>query len=120
VTAELPMLALILQSEATPMHIGSSSGCWMLAGMIMRAGELVAHQFGRDLFAVRDVGLSSVMSPLRASCIWEKLPSWFSALRRASHSARGFVTVSLLPLELNRFAGVPFVGVMDCPTSLGF
>ena len=28
--AELPMLALILQLEATPMHIGSSlgDGCW--------------------------------------------------------------------------------------------
>ena len=26
VTAEFPMLELILHSEATPMHIGSSSG----------------------------------------------------------------------------------------------
>ena len=36
VVAEFPMLALILQLEATPMHIGSRLVWWMLAGMIMR------------------------------------------------------------------------------------
>ena len=36
VTAELPMLALILTSEFRPIIIGSSSGWLMLAGMIAR------------------------------------------------------------------------------------
>jgi hypothetical protein len=35
-TAELPMLALILTLNARPMIIGSSSGWLMLAGMIAR------------------------------------------------------------------------------------
>ena len=55
VTAELPMLALILQSEATPIAIGSSSGWLMFAGMIMRPrGHFVANELGRDLLFVRD------------------------------------------------------------------
>ena len=36
VVAELPMLALILHEDATPMHIGSRFVWLMLAGMIMR------------------------------------------------------------------------------------
>ena len=36
VTAELPMLELILHSEAMPIAMGSSSGWLMFAGMIMR------------------------------------------------------------------------------------
>jgi hypothetical protein len=36
VTAELPMLALILTRKALPMIIGSDSGWLMLAGMIAR------------------------------------------------------------------------------------
>src|ERR1017187_3645829 len=37
VTAELPMLELILHLEATPMHIGSRVVWGVLAGTIMRA-----------------------------------------------------------------------------------
>ena len=66
VVAELPMLALILHLEATPMHIGSRIRWLMLAGMIMRpratsertssGGELLAlgdivHLFGDDALA---------------------------------------------------------------------
>ena len=56
VTAELPMLALILTRKLRPMIIGSSSGWLMLAGMMARPrGDLVAHELGADALAQRDV-----------------------------------------------------------------
>ena len=45
--------------------------------------------------------ISSVMTPWRAKCIWEKFPVVFSLLRRASQSApRLGDGVPLLPLPL--------------------
>jgi hypothetical protein len=55
VTAELPILALILTRKLRPIAIGSSSGWLMFAGMMARpARHLGAHEFGRDEF--RDGG----------------------------------------------------------------
>src|SRR3970040_1559298 len=52
VTAELPMLALILTRKLRPMIIGSISGWLMLAGMMARArATLVGAQFGVLAFA---------------------------------------------------------------------
>src|SRR5580693_683453 len=48
VTAELPILALILTRKLRPIAIGSISGWLMFAGMIAPARHLGAHEFGRD------------------------------------------------------------------------
>ena len=49
ITAELPMLALILTRKLRPIAIGSTSGWLMFAGMMARPrGDLVAHELRRD------------------------------------------------------------------------
>ena len=56
VVAELPMLALILHIEATPMHIGSRLVWWMLAGMIIRPRATSSRtSLGRQALALGDV-----------------------------------------------------------------
>ena len=54
VTAELPILALILVRKLRPMIIGSSSAWLMLAGMIARPRAIFAtHEFRRDVLGDR-------------------------------------------------------------------
>ncbi len=67
VVAELPMFALTLHVEATPMHIGSRLRWLMLAGDDTRAPakrDLIANQFGAEVFAAAATySISSVMRP---------------------------------------------------------
>ena len=72
VTAELPMLALILHLEATPMPIGSSRLVrWtLLAGMTMRpraTSSRISSGSRSSRWATKRI--SSVMMPLRAASI---------------------------------------------------
>src|SRR5437870_9454177 len=85
----LPMFALILHEEAMPMHIGSSSGWFELAGMIIRprATSLRISSGGR--FSRRATCcISSVVTPCRAKCICVTLAS---PRRRSIHCARMLV-----------------------------
>ena len=67
VTAELPMLALILHLDATPMHIGSRLVWLILAGMIMRPRATSARISSGDRFSRRATySISPVMTPCRA------------------------------------------------------
>ena len=73
VTAELPMLALILQREATPMAIGSSVlARWtLLAGMTMRPRATSARISSGSRFSrVATKRIGSVTTPARANSSW--------------------------------------------------
>ena len=64
VTAELPMLALILTRKLRPMMTGSSSGWLMLAGMMARPrGDLRADELGRDERRDRGAEILAVGAP---------------------------------------------------------
>src|SRR5471032_921324 len=63
-TAELPMLALIFTRKLRPMIIGSNSVWLMLAGMIARECDLVAHEFRRDKVRKRRAEALAVGDPL--------------------------------------------------------
>src|SRR5665811_2580193 len=54
VTAELPMLALILVRKLRPMIIGSSSAWLILAGMMARP-RAVEHLLAAEILALGDV-----------------------------------------------------------------
>src|SRR5882757_1591333 len=77
VTAELPILALILVRKFRPMIIGSSSARLMLEGMMARARDLAAHEFRRDegrhrgaeALAVGERGLGALELPLAAEIL---------------------------------------------------
>ncbi len=98
------MLALILHSEATPIAIGSSSGMVDVGGNNhAAAGDFVAHQFGRELFVVRDEGhflgdyaLTGIVH------LGEIAVRVVAACAARCHSARGLGT--LLPLCRCRIA----------------
>src|ERR1043166_6442100 len=70
-TAELPMLALILTAKPRPMAIGSSSGGLMLGGVIRGGG---GHPPPPDLAGRRSLSatnaISGVISPRRAYASW--------------------------------------------------
>ena len=67
VTAELPILELILHFEATPMPIGSRLVWWILAGMIMRPRATSSRTSSGASFSRRATySISSVTMPLRA------------------------------------------------------
>ena len=67
VVDELPMLALILHLDATPMHIGSRLVWWMLAGMIMRPRATSSRiSSGARRSRAATYSISSVTTPLRA------------------------------------------------------
>src|SRR5437588_1291045 len=73
VTAELPMLALILHFDATPMAIGSSFflTCSTLAGMTIRpraTSSRISSASRSSRWATKRI--SSVITPLRADSIW--------------------------------------------------
>src|SRR5262249_16462670 len=73
VTAELPMLALILQAAATPMHIGSSRFCrWtVLAGMTMRPRATSSRiSSGARSSRAATKRMASVIEPVRAASSW--------------------------------------------------
>src|SRR3977135_3245589 len=64
VTAEFPMLELILQSDSTPMHIGSSSGWLMFAGIIIRPRATSSRTSSGEIFSRRATdSLSSGNAP---------------------------------------------------------
>ena len=89
VTAELPMLALILTRKLRPIAIGSSSGWLMLAGMMARprATSLRTHS------GVITFGM--VAPKLSPACCWKSFgwvsrsPSRFCASRMATYSISG-------------------------------
>ena len=67
VTAEFPMLELILHLEATPMHIGSRLAWLMLAGMIIRPRATSERTSSGDRFSRLAMKcISSVTMPWRA------------------------------------------------------
>src|SRR5581483_8226836 len=114
VTDELPMLELILHLEATPMHIGSSSGWLMLAGIIMcpaATSSRINSGDTRSRSATKTI--SSVSRPLRAKCICDILGSPVrsaSSRRFVIHSARGFSGVlpllPLVPLMISEYSSL--------------
>ena len=65
VTAEFPMLELILHCDATPMHIGSRLTWLMLAGMIMRPRATSARISSGATFSRR---ATYSISPVIMSC----------------------------------------------------
>ncbi len=87
-SAELPMLALIFTRKLRPMAIGSSSGWRMLAGRIARPAATSSRTNAGARFSRKATKrISSVISPRRAQCIWEKFTSPWPA-RRAVQGAR--------------------------------
>jgi hypothetical protein len=67
VTAELPMLALILTAKLRPMIIGSSSGWLMFAGMIARPRATSARtNSGSKPSRIAMNSISVVIVPRRA------------------------------------------------------
>jgi hypothetical protein len=67
VTAELPMLELILHLEATPMHMGSRFWWFTFAGMIIRPRATSERTNSGAMFSRRATySISSVITPLRA------------------------------------------------------
>jgi hypothetical protein len=65
--AELPILALILHREATPMHIGSRLVWLMLAGMIIRPrATSLRTSSGSSRSRRATYSISSVTMPRRA------------------------------------------------------
>src|ERR1035438_7873823 len=70
------MLELILHFDATPMHIGSSSGWLTLAGMIMCPTATSSRMSsGATCSRSATKSISSVSKPLRAKCICDMLVS---------------------------------------------
>ena len=67
VVEELPMFALILHLDATPMHMGSSTPWLMLAGMIVRP-RATSLRISSGLRFSRGAShsISPVTKPLRA------------------------------------------------------
>jgi hypothetical protein len=69
-SAELPMLALILHRLSTPIAIGSSSGWLMFAGMIIVPLAISDRTSSGETFSLcATKAISSVTMPLRAKCI---------------------------------------------------
>ena len=74
VTAELPILALILMRKLRPMIIGSSSAWLMLAGMMARPrATSCAHELGRHEQRHRGaealaVGMRRLRAPRASAC----------------------------------------------------
>jgi hypothetical protein len=67
VTAELPMLALILTWKLRPITIGSSSGWLMLAGMIARPRATSLRTYSGPIPSRMAMNsISGVISPRRA------------------------------------------------------
>ena len=66
-TAELPMLALILQEAAMPMAMGSRFRWWTLAGRIIRPRATSLRTSSGSSFSLRATkSISSVTRPWRA------------------------------------------------------
>ena len=95
VTAELPMLALILHRRRHADRHRLKLGMVDVGGDDhASAGDFVADEFGRQLFFVGDEAHLFRDHALARVVHLEKLPVVFSFLRRASHSARGWGTCS--------------------------
>src|SRR5260370_76850 len=85
VVEEFPMLALILQSEATPMHMGSTLAWWIFAGIQGQAASrrLRPSRLIRSATAAARLGATCCRSPHRdvVGCD-QLLPSLPSSRRR--------------------------------------
>src|SRR5271170_7358818 len=122
VTAELPILALILHLVATPIPIGSSSGWLMLAGMISRPAAISSRISATGSFSRSATkAISSVTWPRRAKCICDMLLSPVraaSSFRFTIHSARGF-RISCVGLTATSWLPFPLLLIFESPR-LGF
>ncbi len=88
VTAELPMLALILVFEAMPMHIGSSRlvRCTLLAGMTIRPRATSSRISSTGRFSrFATYSISGVIWPPRAISIWVMCNVYASVKKRGSN-----------------------------------